>query len=245
MNRAIVATALLLFFACKTPAPVIQSPATPTINTDASAAILDSLEAHSFSFQWLTAKAKIEVEEDGSKTEFTANFRIRNDSAIWVSVSPALGIEVARMLMTPDSIRVIDRMDKKHYVRGYDFFRSFTSLPVNYEAMQNLIEGNPVFLRESYDVIVHDSVISLVSRSDQGSDSLVISKNYLPLQQMIADSAAGTLRTANDHYDRQFPQPFSLSRKIVLKRPKLTSIEITFSKVKLNEPVKFPFKTDE
>ncbi|HAR20844.1 MAG TPA: DUF4292 domain-containing protein, partial [Cytophagales bacterium] len=38
--------------------------------------------------------------------------RIRKDSVIWISVNPALGIEVVRALITKDSIFVIDKIHK-------------------------------------------------------------------------------------------------------------------------------------
>src|SRR6185295_20282914 len=136
----------------KTPSSAVKTPAGSAPKTDVSNAILDSVKAHSFQFEWFTGKAKVVVTEGNNKIDFTANFRIRKDSAVWISISPALGIEVARMLMTKDSIRIIDRIDKKRYARGYDFFKAYTSLPIDLYAVQNLVAGNLLFVRSNYEV---------------------------------------------------------------------------------------------
>jgi hypothetical protein len=156
MNKLLGVAALFLLFSCKTPSIAVKTTGAPKM--DASAAILDSVKAHAFQFEWFSGKAKVEVTAGNEKTDFTANFRIKKDSAIWISASPALGIEVARMLMTKDSIRVINRLDKKRYTRDYDFFKAFTTLPVDFYTIQNLITGNLLFLRNSYYVKMKDSV---------------------------------------------------------------------------------------
>jgi len=243
MNQFAGFAALVFLFSCKTTSVAVKTPSAPKM--DASAVILDSVKAHAFQFQWFSGKAKVEVTGGNQKTDFTANFRIKKDSAIWISISPALGIEVARMLMTKDSIRVIDRLDKKRYTRGYDFFKSYTGLPVDFYTVQNLIVGNLLFLRSNYDVKIKDSVMVLVSKGNNVDDSIVLSKTFQPLRQFIMDAPAGMLSATNDQYDIQYTPPFSLWRKITVARPGEMVIEVTFNKVKLNEPVKFPFKGDE
>ena len=40
----------------------------------------------------------------------------QRDSFIWVSVSAALGVDVARLLLTPDSVKFISPREKKYFV---------------------------------------------------------------------------------------------------------------------------------
>ena len=114
-------------------------------------------------------------------------------------------------------------------------------MPVDFFSMQNLIVGNPVFLKNHYEVASHDSVIVLTAHQSTSGDSLVVARNFLPVYQLITDSAS-SLSTSNLQYDIQYSPPFSLWRKIIIRHPAEMDIEITFSKIKLNEPVKFPFK---
>ena len=242
MNKCWCAVAIILFLAsCKTQSTVTKTAVTPSAKLDASSSILDSLHKHPFQFEWLSAKARVSVNDAGDETDFTANIRMRKDSAIWISISPALGVEVARMLITQDSIHLIDRLKKDRYTKGYDFFKAFTSLPIDFYVVQDLLAGNPLFLKDHYDVAMHDSAIVLTSHQSITSDSLLINNKYSPIYQMITDSTS-SLSITNTQYDIQYNPPFSLWRKIIIHRKTEMSIEITFSKIKLNEPMKFPFK---
>jgi hypothetical protein len=233
---------VVLLASCKTQSVITKTTtAGPSVKVDSSNAIVDSIRKYPFQFEWMSAKAKVSVNNAGDQTDFTANIRMRKDSAIWISISPALGVEVARMLMTVDSIHYIDRLNKDRFTKSYNFFKTYTSLPVDFFAVQNLIAGNPLFLKNNYEVSTHDSVVVLTSHHSITSDSLLVSKNYNPLYQMLTDSAS-SLSTTNDQYDIQYNPPFSLWRKIIIHHRGEMTIEITFSKIKLNEPMKFPFK---
>jgi hypothetical protein len=117
-------------------------------------------------------------------------------------------------------------------------------LPIDLYAVQNLIAGNLLFLRSNYDVKVKDSMLVLVHKENNEEDSIVIAKSFLPNYQFI-NSSAGSFFTSNDQYDAEYTPPFSLWRKIMIHHPDEMVIEVTFNKIKLNDPVKFPFKGDE
>ena len=67
------------------------------------------LENH-FDFQNVNAKFNISYQQDKDKTDLRGQLRIKNDSVIWISFSPALGIEGARILLTNDSVKFINRL---------------------------------------------------------------------------------------------------------------------------------------
>ena len=58
------------------------------------------------------------------------------DSAIWLSISPLLGIEAVRVLLTKDSVKALDRLNNIYYseCKGYlivNLGTSNTQLGVN------------------------------------------------------------------------------------------------------------------
>ena len=77
------------------------------------------------------------------KQEFTANIRIRKDSAIWINIS-AFGISAARIFITPDSFFLIMQL-KKEYKR-LPMKDAAKVLPVllDFAALQHLILGEPL-----------------------------------------------------------------------------------------------------
>ncbi len=244
MSKLPAIVILLFLFSCKTTSVAVKTPAPPIPqpSVSASSAIMDSVNVHSFRFEWFSGKAKVDVKKGEDLTTFTASLRIKHDSAIWISISPALGLEAARVLLTRDSIRVINRLTGERLTKGYDFFKSFTSLPVNYSTIESMITGNLLFPRNNYESRFSDSVLVLLSRQDQVNDSIVLSKSFQPLVQFLSDSTEGTLSEMTAQYDAQYNPPFSLWRKITIHHPDEILIELTFSKINLNEPLKFPFK---
>jgi Domain of unknown function (DUF4292) len=68
------------------------------------------------------AKSEITVEKDGKKEEFTAHIRFNLRDTLWISFTGSFGIEGARMMMTPDSTFIINKLEKTAfaYPAGYE-----------------------------------------------------------------------------------------------------------------------------
>ncbi len=60
----------------------------------------DKLDSCSFNSALVTAKASVTVVREGNEMNFNISYRSKKDSVIWISVSPLLGIEVARLIIT-------------------------------------------------------------------------------------------------------------------------------------------------
>jgi len=95
-------------------------------------------------FSTLSLRASIHYRDKKNDVDLKANIRIAKDSAIWVSVSPLLGIEAARLLFTKDSVKLIDRFNKAYFVGDYGFFADFYKLDFDYDIIQSLLLGNDV-----------------------------------------------------------------------------------------------------
>jgi hypothetical protein len=77
---------------------------------------------------------------------FKANVRIAKDSAVWMSISPALGIEVARTLVLQDSVKILSKIpdNKFYYTTGIEDLEKFVHFDLDLEDLQNLIFGKPI-----------------------------------------------------------------------------------------------------
>jgi len=114
--KAVMLLALLSLAACKSGKPVVT-----LRNRDVPARspekLLERLMASDRGdIRTYSAKANVDlVLPDGSKS-FKAQVRSVRDSAAWVSVVPALGIEVARVLITADSLKFLDKLHDQYFV---------------------------------------------------------------------------------------------------------------------------------
>jgi hypothetical protein len=87
-----------------------------------------------------------------------------------------------------------------------------------------------------------DSAYFLKWEKGPQSNSVTLDKKYRYRYQSISDSSSGSIFVEPSQYDIQYNPALSLWRKIELLHPDKTTIVVTFSKVKINEPVKLPFK---
>jgi hypothetical protein len=92
-------------------------------------------------FEFLSAKGKAAVELKGNKQNANLSLRMQRDKAIWMSAS-LVGIEGARILLTPDSVRVINRLQNTYFAGGYDYLSQLLNVPVSFADMQALLLGD-------------------------------------------------------------------------------------------------------
>ena len=104
----------LYFMSCRTTKKVVESPsASVKLKGEEVIQIFDSVKSREFDFNYLSAKAEVSyTDKSGETSSFDINLRICRDSAIWISITPLLGIEVARVLIRHDSVIVLDRIHK-------------------------------------------------------------------------------------------------------------------------------------
>ena len=134
---------LLIFLsACKSKEKIERKAAIPNISTKQ---IIEKANANLFDFQWISGKISAEVNAENKKTSFNTNFRIRKDSVIWMSISPALGIEVARVIISQDTVKFINRMNNTFFEGDYKYINKMFNVDADYDMIQALLLGNPNF----------------------------------------------------------------------------------------------------
>jgi hypothetical protein len=110
--------------------------------------LLRNYERNQFDFEWIGMKIDAESVTMGETQGFKATLRMRKDSAIWVSISPALGIEVFRILITPDSLSMISKIpdNKFYYQGGFEVLSAMLGTEIDFDMLQNLLVGNALGL---------------------------------------------------------------------------------------------------
>jgi len=92
-------------------------------------------------FQYLSGKGKVHFTRGSVDQSANFNLRVRRDSAIWLSGS-LLGIEGVRALLTPDSVRVVNRLEKSYFAGDYAYLSQLLGVPVSYAQMQAILLGD-------------------------------------------------------------------------------------------------------
>lgn len=138
----------------------------PLINISENA-LYDFAVANSFDFNSLSAKLSVNADSEMQSGSFKVNLRIKSDSIIWMSITPALGIEAARLTIDQDSIKFIDKMKNTYFLGGIDLLDTLLAYAANYGFLEDLLVGNPIEMSpdEKYDSSVEGLNYVLRSKS--------------------------------------------------------------------------------
>lgn len=115
----------------------------------------------------LTARTRVQLDmgSESSSVSVNANMRIRRGELIRMSVAPVLGIEVARMDITPKGVLVIDRMNRRYVEIGFAEVADILKVEVDFNALQSLFL-NEIFLPGRESLTVEDAVKFDLSEQD-------------------------------------------------------------------------------
>lgn len=100
------------------------------------------LKESAFNYDWIYAKAEVEAQVDSEENSLDIAIRVKKDSAILISLKYLLGIEVGKVLITRDSVKMV-LYPKKQYFRGdFNYINDLLNADLDYDVVQALLFGN-------------------------------------------------------------------------------------------------------
>ena len=199
--------------------------------------------------EFTTFSAKINVNYvDGDNKSYNVNAFVRmyKDSAIWISINAIFGIEAMRAYITKDSVKLLDKANKTYTFRSVAYLQEVTDLPLDLQALQELIIGNPVFV---------DSNIVSYSQSPNSISLLNIGQRFKNLITLTADGKtllhckmddvdmvrSRTCDLTYSDYENKKGVNFSTGRKITVAEKSKLDVVLEFKQYNFNETLSFPF----
>ncbi len=144
VKRALaLALAISVVFIIAACSPVKRvTPSEPDPGRHAVDQTLAALRSQETSFDFFSARYSGTAHFEGVDYSISGNIRIKNDSAVFISVAPFLGIEVARLLVTPDSVKMINRLDNSYFEGNIRVLSNMLNTYVDFYMLQALLVGN-------------------------------------------------------------------------------------------------------
>lgn len=91
-------------------------------------------------YEWISYQMKISMEKEEEKLSFQCFFVNRIDSLIYLNLNRS-GIELARVVLTPDSVIYVNKLEHEYFAGGYTFLRRVFGLPLDFDMVQSLLNG--------------------------------------------------------------------------------------------------------
>jgi hypothetical protein len=194
------------------------------------------------------ARAKIKYDDGDQRISFVAQLRMREGHYIWISAS-FLTYEVARILIRPDSIFAINRLEKSYVSESYDKFNQSYEIPATYEQLEQLLLGNSIIdAQQPYDFkLVSDHyMISQIINPISLFEKINLERLRADEVEVIdLDSRYQVSAQYDDFRNGIQSKEFSYFRQYIIKKDDihLASIQLNFSDIdtdRKNAPFEIP-----
>jgi len=253
--------AIMLLSACKSTRPAMKAP----LKEEGPEYLYSRLKEHELHFDWLSAKFDASYSHKRNSNSFKGQIRLRKDSLIWVSITPALGIEMFRMVITPDSVKYVNRFDKEYFVGDYDLVSKFLQIHIDFDILQALILGNDFQFYETNSfrgsIENQEYKLSTTGRrkirkeaEDNSTEPIVLLQNIwldpetfkitkVDVKEYLKDNRK--LTATYSYFTPLESQLYPSKLKFDIQAEDVIKIKIDYSKVTINEPMTFPFSIPE
>ncbi|WP_437922344.1 DUF4292 domain-containing protein [Sphingobacterium sp. LRF_L2] len=247
-NKFIVLSLVVcVFVSCKTRQRVnLPSTEKPNELSTAHSAVIKTFELNNLDFHTFSGRAKTKIEMNKQTQDVTVNVRVQRDKAIWFSVTAILGVEVARVLITPDSVKILNKLQGEYLAKPFDYIYHYTNNGVTFSTLQDLFLANVssnLLRTDNVQVASATDEFILVGIKDQLSYQYRINKENRPFNFMLQE-VGGTQNLEAFYADYSkisgynFPQNMALDirgENIAIKA------QLSYNKVSFNEAVDMPF----
>jgi len=248
LNSVFLLGAVVFVSACKPKKEIVVAPPTKTeTKTDNSKAeTLTLLNSKQLKFNTLSLKAKATLDIGGDANDVTMNFKMKDKETIWVSITALGGMaEVARALITPDSIKIMNRIKSEYLKKPFSYVYNFTNKQVNFNTLQAILTGNAMgeFLTEKSDVKLENGVWVVSGSKAELDYKLLFNTLFKVAETNLNDVKNGqALKVTYTDYQKLNESLFPSALQInTLSKAKKINIDLQFVKIDGNVPVDFPF----
>lgn len=247
LNSLLVLVIMTTVMACKTKKNIVKAPsaAPEAVADNKRAENFKLLRAKDVPFNTLSLKGKVNLDLDGKSNNVNVTVRIKKDTQIWMSITAIAGIEVARALITPDSIIVRNNLQGLAIKKPFSYIHTFTSKQINFKMLQAILTGNtiPELMNESSTLDLNAGVFTLSGEKESLMYRALFNTLLKTGELNLNDPKAGrALKVVYADYqqvtDALFPAVMQLNS---LSGNKKTNISFDFSKIERNVQLDFPF----
>lgn len=109
--------------------------------------------AQSYSYNWVSYRGTANVDFDGKKYQCSYYIVNRIDSIIYLNIN-LVGIELARLVATPQEVTFVNRLSSEYYNGDYAFVEKYLKMPADFYALQAVFNGDEAKLKAYKNITV-------------------------------------------------------------------------------------------
>ncbi|HBG58100.1 MAG TPA: hypothetical protein DDX07_08820 [Porphyromonadaceae bacterium] len=122
--------------ACKPRQQIVYS--TSPVEDKANDQIFSDIITNEFQYNTFTAKLNMNLTTGTKSLSSKANIRIIKDNALQISIQPLFGVEMFRFYINPDTVMVVDRMNKRYVMESIATLKEIYPVGFDFYTMQSV-----------------------------------------------------------------------------------------------------------
>lgn len=239
---------ILVAVGCKSKQNTVKG----TLKKHSSSYLFKKNEKYHLQADWLDAKAQVKLVQGNRENSATAYIRAKEDHKIWVSVKK-FGFEGARLLIRPDSVFFINRLNKTYVAEPLSYIQARTGLQgtgdekEDFKQLYDLLLGNMVMkLGKKYKVEIQSpNYVLSQKKGDVNTEYWLDGQTYVLKKQVfnqnLGRKSASCLYDDYQAIDKEHLFSYFRVFDINSNSTGKMKVRLQFDKVTLNKPVKMRF----
>ena len=222
-------------------------------------ALTKHIKENELNYSWISAKADVETTIDGEDHNLDIRVKGRKDSALWISITAVGLIDVAKILITRDSVKMVVYIKKQYFKGDFNYINQLLNADLDFDLIQAALFGNsadfddddnklkPVIDRENCHYLLSTERKRKLRRITSGQDSLKRSlqtmtlnpETFKILKNEFED--ATTNRSFHASYANFVAKDSAFAPRnvnIEIKAEKKVSVKINYVRIDVNQPQK-------
>src|ERR1700744_3839958 len=244
LNKLLILFCALAILSCKAKKQLAVSPK-PAEKTDPAISKLNAIKSGQTNFTTFSGKARTKLNINGSSNDVTLNIGIQKGQKIWVSITAIAGIEVARALITPDSLLVINKLQGLYMKKPFSYIYTYTSREIDYGSIEALLVGNaiPQLLNGGTQMQTDSGKTVLSGNLQELVYKLILGPDMKASHTDLADQAQGQSLTVDNSTfiqsgNRVLPSQINMTS---VANSKKVQVNLHYMKADFDLPLEYPF----
>ncbi len=202
---------------------------------------IDSIhKQNQIDFTTISGKAKVDISGNINQSA-TAGIDIEKDKFIGMSLR-AFGVEGVKILITPDSIKILNRITSKYIRHDFSYIQNQLALRIDFNDLQNMIVGNLFFDDGNLYTSVAEDKYILTAQNPEYKNTIWFYPSF-DLMRLFIEDMVNKRSVIIDYSDYQKLEQkrFAFLRHIAIDAVEKYEIDMQFTSVILNRPLDFTF----
>ena len=213
-------------------------------NINSQISPIKKVNEQNISPSWLSLNSKMTIEKQGQYSKVNTSIRVKKDSIIWVSLKAPLGLEVLRVILTPDSVYLMSRLEKNYLVKPFTYIKESIKTDINFFQLQEILFASPRINSKLLNVSPLEVDNQRKYRLSSISENYIINNNYRVEEMSLFESEYKKITIKfTDYLFFDKPKYFYPNKIFInVEAEEIFSVNADITKVEFNKAVSLSFK---